>query len=128
VWPRAPTGRAARGLGLRVTIPPGVVAHACTERSLRELVHHGSAMARRLHSCEHERPAERSAMREYGHFDCIGGAGEARRVWHRLAADGTVLSDATALKLYLHVRTDAERHGSRGAGLFRKPNAAQVKS
>ena len=45
-------GDAVRALGLRVAIPPGVVAHACTERSFRELVHHELRWARTVRAVD----------------------------------------------------------------------------
>jgi ceramide glucosyltransferase len=45
-------GDAVRALGLRVAIPPGVVVHACTERSLRELVHHELRWARTVRAVD----------------------------------------------------------------------------
>jgi ceramide glucosyltransferase len=45
-------GDAVRALGLRVAIPPGIVAHACTERSLRELVYHELRWARTVRAVD----------------------------------------------------------------------------
>ncbi len=45
-------GDAVRRLGLRVAIPGGIVAHACTERSLGELVHHELRWARTVRAVD----------------------------------------------------------------------------
>lgn len=45
-------GEAVRHAGLEVAIPPGVVMHACTERSFSELVHHELRWARTVRAVD----------------------------------------------------------------------------